>query len=557
MTVSSAKIKDYGEKKQSSDSQVSSTLSLEVGTAAGKIMQPSTHQTNKPVHRVNGAYGFETFSLSCDLAAERPIYLFVSRDQSIALWGQDVELVLLAARDYQSISVDEQAVSFLLQDGVVPPPLSAYEDLYIVSIGISVELSCVHDRIAVRIEERFPFARALEASNSSGATSSTPKGFEPDRFLDLLASAVSHRMPSDSEMTLFHSAGKDSNTIALALAKAGLARNVRSVTYRAPGRNDESAIVSEVCHKLGFQHEILDIAELNRAGEVTELHDFYKHSALPCMDNASLLYPMVGRSIGLDQFVIDGMGSDAFIGHIPPASEQRKAYLAKSLRAFSRVAAPFMGTLKAQSVSKTRAHYCGLSGFSGNELSSFYPFVTDTGFDTDAHWSAFSQQHSGEGYVNFRARMRGGIIDTEKFTRKIRCAAQVYRWDLCLPWANEHVAQYVFGLPNRVLFDRSKHKNKLFIRALLKDELSLDSDKLGKLGFAFDYYDVLKRNRDFVDAQIEDCALWDDAQVRNELDSLWFASEQNGSLNAHSRLRLHRLFLVSVWANNTWVLNDD
>ena len=161
MTVSSAKIKDYGEKKQSSDSQVSSTLSLEVGTAAGKIMQQSTHQTNKPVHRVNGAYGFETFSLSCDLAAERPIYLFVSRDQSIALWGQDIELVLLAARDYQSISVNEQAVSFLLQDGVVPPPLSAYEDLYIVSIGISVELSCVHDRIAVRIEERFPFARAL------------------------------------------------------------------------------------------------------------------------------------------------------------------------------------------------------------------------------------------------------------------------------------------------------------------------------------------------------------------------------------------------------------
>lgn len=557
MTVSSAKIKEYKDKKQGSDTQVASTFSVNTGTSALEVSHLGSHQSNKVVHRVNAEYGFERFSLSCDLAAERPVYLFVSRDQTIALWGQDVELVLIAARDYQSISVSEQAISFLLQDGVVPPPLSAYEDLYILSIGISVELSCVSGRIAIRIEERFPFSRSLASSNHSVSASSTQNGFESDRFLDLLANAVSDRMPSDSEITLFHSAGKDSNTIALALAKAGLASNIRSVTYRAPGRNDESVIVSEVCHKLGFKHEVLDITGLDRAGEVDQLCGFYKHSTLPCMDNASLLYPIVGRSIGLDQFVIDGMGSDAFIGHIPPASEERKAYLTTSIRAFSRVAAPFMDTLKAQSVSKTRAHYCGLSGYSGNELSSFYPFVWDTGFDTDAHWSAFSRQHRDEPYVDFRARARGGIIDTEKFTRKIRCAAQVYRWDLCLPWANEDVAKYVFGLPDHVLFDRSKHKNKLFIRALLKDQLSLDSDKLGKLGFAFDYYDVLKRNRDFVDAQIEDCALWDHSQIRNELDNLWFASEQDGSPKTHFRLRLHRLFLVSIWANSTWVLNDD
>lgn len=57
---------------------------------------------------------------------------------------------------------------------------------------------------------------------------------------------------------------------------------------------------------------------------------------------------------------------------------------------------------------------------------------------------------------------------------------------------NAKVANYFSKIPEIYLFDRSKLKNKLVLRKILKERIGLDSDALGKIGYSFDYASVLQ-----------------------------------------------------------------
>jgi asparagine synthase (glutamine-hydrolysing) len=171
------------------------------------------------------------------------------------------------------------------------------------------------------------------------------------------------------------------------------------------------------------------------------------------------------------------------------------------------------------------------------------------------YWLDFDRKLSDYDYLDFRAAIRGTILDTEMFMRKVRNFSDVYSCNLIFPWASQEVATYCSRLPEDVAFDRKALKNKVVLRSLLKDRLGLDSDALGKMVFSYDNAAIIDKNWAWVRSQIVGCALWATSGSDNFFDTLKRQSEgsKRGSIVASDLL--YRLFLLSLWFNRCKYIN--
>src|SRR5690606_3559607 len=105
-------------------------------------------------------------------------------------------------------------------------------------------------------------------------------GFDEEEFLNLLCTSVEARIDTFKPLVLFHSAGKDSNAIALALSK----RSRYSVTlacHSSSSRFDESDCSRMIARKLGFDHITLREPTSGMV-EWTLYHDYFRSIPFPC-----------------------------------------------------------------------------------------------------------------------------------------------------------------------------------------------------------------------------------------------------------------------------------
>ena len=482
----------------------------------------------------------EPLRLASCMAAESPIYVYVSNDETSIYYSKSLNVLLAKIQEKEPLKIDASSLSFLLQDGVIPSPKSIYKSLYILSIGNIFTAINRNKRWQCHFDYHFPFEANTEHKVA------LPRKQRDNQLLALLASSIERRAPEGKPLTLFHSAGKDSNTIALALAEAGRSKHVTSFTYRAVGANDESELVAGICKKLGFKHHIADVDALSASVVKARLSAYFKQANMPCMDNASLLYPLFSNALSAGSNIIDGMGNDVYIGHVPGKAEYKRQKFQMSTALLSKCMKPALGTFHYQSLSKTKAHISGLSGISSLELEKIFPAHKDT----YAFWQNLSQAYAHTDYFEFRAKVRGGLIDTEKFVRKLRVASDRYAWNLFLPWMDEDVAQFVHAIPEAQRFDRQRLKNKLFLRDLLKEKLTLDSDQLGKMGFAFDHYSLLQSVENYVRENILSCSAWHHQEIESYLAIVQKGAASANKYQAHWQLRLYRLFVISAWLNH-------
>tara|TARA_R110001592_G_C13190615_1_gene752588 strand:+ start:7356 stop:8894 length:1539 start_codon:yes stop_codon:yes gene_type:complete len=495
------------------------------------------------VHRISNDLTNE-LSLHGDLAAEEPIYIFITKDCKTIYHSKCLPTIIDEVSKLECLSVSAKGLSYLLQDGVIPSPLSIYTNLFILSVGDQfIATSMNGEKWQYHFENHFPFIRNTNLAESKQFTLCDPNS---DReLLRRLAQSIDQKTKDREILNLFHSAGKDSNVIAIALAEAGKSSTTESLTYKALGEKDESEIVAKVCKKLGFNHTVIDLMSLSDINIKERINHYFDQLLMPSMDNAALLYPLISDSLNTSSTIIDGMGNDLYIGHVPTKHEYRLQQLSPFLRQAEKLLWWDIHPFRRQSLSKTRAHITGLNGFSGLEVSAIF----DKHQDTYDDWKEKSKQFSSEDYFQFRARIRGGYIDTEKFVRKLRAAGDVYQWKVLFPWMNESVASLVFGLNEADCFDRKRFKNKIFIRDLLKKYLDLDSDKLGKKAFSFDYYSVLNSLGNDVKNEILSCQAWNKS-IAQHYDVLALNSFSYGPYQSHWQLRLYRLYLISAWLNH-------
>jgi asparagine synthase (glutamine-hydrolysing) len=481
----------------------------------------------------------EPISIESDLAGEYPLYIYLSRKKDCLLYSKSSKLLLESVKVIKPLTVSKKGISFLLQSAVVPPPQTVYENIFIVGIGQTARIGTVNSKIDIEFSEIHPFLNANRELDAE---------VDEEYILEILAEATVSRMEKNRENYLFHSAGKDSNSIALALSVAGYQNEITSVSYKGEGEKDESEIAKKIAKQFGFKHKIVYEPKVLAKKDIENINSFFENSSFPCMDNATLAYPLYMNQLDFSNSnIIDGMGNDVYIGHIPDSKEYAKQ---KNFSRFHHLR-PFSGKFSSASrigiATTTRTEWVGLSGLSYGDVNK----ILNDSFDVYDYWSEVDRENKNMDYLDLRSYIRGRVLDQEVFIRKVRNFADVTSSNLILPWTNPKVAAYFSKLPEKYLFDRKYLKNKLLLRTMLKDRIGLDSDKLGKKAYGFNAYGILMMMKKEVDQEILSCKLWNEKEVEELLSTLYKKIDVNHQSISRLKSIIQRLYLISVWYNQS------
>lgn len=491
------------------------------------------------VHCVSAAsLGNGRVELRTDLAAEKPIYVYRGRNGRFVLHSCSAVALLADERVEKPLAIHSESVSFLLQSGVVPPPATVYADVFLLGLGDSLELSAVEGAIRLAFHHRFSFFNALRSREA-------PAGHPGQHLLQLLAEATAARIDGERPTFLFHSAGKDSNAIALALAEAGWQDRVTLLSHRSKGQADESAMSAAIARKLGFRHVTLGETDVLAGDERDAVDACWEAAPFPCLDTVMLAYPLYARQrpeiVGAN--LIDGGGNDAYFSLPPSWRETISTGLARGAARLAPLRERTDSLGVPARLLRTPAEWLGLGGFSLQDARRLLPEAVST----FPHWRDESARRSAWDPFDFKSDVVGSIVAGEVHLRKIRTFADITGSRLVLPFAAEPVARYVASLPEACVFDRRRRRNKILLRNLLGERLGLDSDAIGKMGFTYDYQAVVMENLSWIEAGIANCGYWQEPGAARLVAGLRQAAGGRGRRGAVARALLYRLFLLSKW----------
>jgi len=479
----------------------------------------------------------DTLILKSDLAGEFPLYIYISETKKSLLYSTSIKNLLDDKRLVKPLEIRAEGISFLLQSSVVPPPKTVYKNIFILTIGHTASIKTVDNKIEVEFSYRFPFLHKYRDQEAE---------VDEKYILEILAEATISKIQKDKETYLFHSAGKDSNSIALALAEAGYQDKITSISHKGEGDKDESEIAKKLAKKFGFKHEKIYEPQTLETRHFDSINHYFENIPFPCMDSATLAYPFYTTQLEFNNSnIIDGMGNDVHIGHIPSLREYTKQ---RHFSKFHRLR-PLTGKLssgtRVEIATATRVEWVGLSGLTYGDSRS----ILNDAVDSHDYWNEIDQQNRHLDYLDLRASMRGVILDQEVFTRKVRNFADITNSNIILPWTNQKVAEYFSSLPEKYLFDRKGLKNKLILRKMLKEKIGLDSDKLGKMAYGFNFYTILMMMKKDVDHEILSCKLWNEKGIKKVLNRLYKKIESNHKSTERVKALVQRLYLISAWYN--------
>ena len=470
-------------------------------------------------------------------------------DSSLLFYSNNINDLLNDVLVPKPLRVSTEGISFLLQSGVVQPPKTVYENLFILGIGDKAHITTIGNKINLDFTHEFPFFNANRLTEAE----MTPN---EDFILQMLAEATIRRLGANRPSFLFHSAGKDSNSIALALAEAGWQDKVTLITHKSKGDLDESVISARVAKKLGFKHQILH--EIDQFDEVYKdvINDYFMNVPFPCTDNVSLAYPLY--SLQMPELkganIIDGGGNDSYMMTLPTFKQTMLLRLSKFMSSFAFMRSIIESEGRLNALLKTPAELFGMSGFSLKNAKNIYSVAEAV----SPYWCTESSKRANWDMVDFKTDILTTIVAAEVHIRKVRNFADSIHATLILPFANEQVARYFATMPEGYLFNRKQLKNKLILRKILKERIGLDSDEIGKMDFSYDKLIVLQQNWAWVSAEIFNCSLWEFNGVQRIACRLKKESEGKGRNAVVAGGLLNRIFLLSIWHNkNKYMSNKE
>jgi asparagine synthase (glutamine-hydrolysing) len=489
------------------------------------------------IHEINHRNLKNEIVLKSDLAGQNPLYLFDLKEKIV--YSNDINELLEFVK--AKLEVDPVGLSFLLKNGVIPIPNTIFKNLYIVSVGIEFRIFKNKNNLVIDIKNEFPFYRDTNKTNSP----------DDSEILSLLSKATISKINPSKETYMFHSSGKDSNMLALALSESNY-KDITFVSHKSEGASDESQVSKSIAEKLGFKHSVLSLPDRLEKKHYDSINDYFTNIPLPVIDEVTLAYPIYNTQLNFKESnIIDGLGNDSYIGYIP---NKREYILATYLSKFS-----FLKNLTNKLNSENyfnifglnKIEWTGFMGFMNKDLSDFYPdFIS-----SDKYWIDLERSLKHLSYIELKAQVRGGFLDHEMFMRKVRNFADVNNANLIFPWADTAVSEYVFNLDPKYLYNEKELKNKLFLKKILKDRIGLDSEKLGKLGFTFNYWELLENNSENVENEIINCKLWDKKEVTRIYNRLRLRSKINSRFSTRAKSLIHRLFIISSWYNHNKYIN--
>ena len=215
---------------------------------------------------------------------DKVLYLYLSPDRKYLLYSHSATTLLNHPEVKKPLTLSSKGISFFLQSGVIPTPYTIYQEVYNLSFGDYATIFLQDGKINLEFSHEFPYPSFKRIKG---------KKADRDHILFLLVQSIFKKIDPTKEIFLFQSVGKDSNTILLALAEAGLKDQTTALTLALPdSKKDESELASKIAKKLGFKHVKLYLPPKITSTEIDILEKYFSSISFPCTDRASLAYPI-------------------------------------------------------------------------------------------------------------------------------------------------------------------------------------------------------------------------------------------------------------------------
>jgi len=456
-------------------------------------------------------------------------YVFNDKNNNQIYRSRAIKDVLTKFRNQLKLS--NLGISFLLQNGVTPAPNTIFKDLYIEGFGIKVN-NFSTDKEKLEYESNFPVQ--IGGKNKP----------DEEKILELIKDSAEKQFEKKDSF-LFHSAGKDSNMIALALAKSDFKDNITFITqsYSGISQLDESTISKDVAKKLGFNHLIIPD---NILFEENDLNNFFYEQPFPCLDNMSLVYSNYSEAIGLNKNIIDGMGNDIYLGHMSGYKEFLNQFLFSKIN-FLRDFLNFPTISFRNFKLKTRSEFTGFYGFSEKDSKKIFKDFIDVNY----FWRDIDNLNKNTNFELLRSKTRGIFLDNEMFIRKVRNFCDAHNHNLVLPFYSKNLVEYMTSLDKKYLYNSFLRKNKIIFRNILKDKLNLNYDLIKKRSLEYNFDNFIFNQRDLIEGMISQCSLFDAKFI---LDNLYKNLKHKKYSNVIKFLII-RLYLLTGWLNKSKYIN--
>ena len=479
------------------------------------------------------------FEISAPISGKFSYYLF--QLNNLILYSTNIIEILNDSRVKDKLKVSSSGISFLLQNGVIPSPYTVYENLYILQVGDSLKI--IEKDLKLCFQHEFPYSdlKRKEVVNFE------EKSLE---FLELIAEETNEQLDKSiySNNFIFHSAGKDSNSIALALAESGNQKKVSLITHKSKGKGDESEISKGIAKKLGFKHIILNEIDNLTLNHKSHIKDYFKKMPLPVVDSVTLAYPLYHfqNSALADSNLIFGDGNDGYLYSLP-TKRQKLLY---DFYSFNILNETLRNTLRSESIFspllKTKLELFGLDGLSNYDANKVYIDFTST----SSYWKSEISKRNDLNIIESKSDIYATKVITGRMVRKLQNLCDVYDSNLVMPFASPRIKDFFEELPLNLIYNEKSNKSKIFLREMLKNKLDLDSDKIGKMGWTFDVSGIIISNLSWIKSEIFECKLWNTKQSDKLINRFLCVARSDKKYSKFSAKMIYRIFLISLWHNN-------
>lgn len=458
------------------------------------------------------------------------LYLSVINGQPVA--SDDIQDILVARhRAGAAIDVNHAALSHLLHDGFVPPPLTVYREIFAISVDLQAQVKSG----AISFVRDFPF------ENRKSSLDGNP---DTNALVRRLGRATKSACGKSRDLVLMLSSGLDSTSLAVSAKEAGR-DDVVCVTYGESEDDTEVIVARDTCRRLGLRHE----AHLYVATDPQIRKDLVAYGESvpqPCADPAlAACVSLVRRFGSRGSVILDGSGNDYYFWRPPRRLDLLKTWLGLGrFPALNRLRPLLPMHLRRERILASPLELLLLNGvwLRYFETRQFYPGAVNT----HDYWL---QEGDGHQFTReeFQHCLKMIYMGPAAFMLKTRNAAQSVGATASFPWTDDDVADYCFSLPEEARFDRERRKSKTIIRQMLNEALAYDATAVGKHHFSFGKRSFLRHNLSFCRDEILGCSLWSRGVERafKQLADLLERGRQTENA-------LLSLFIVSLW-HNRWI----
>ncbi|WP_088104320.1 asparagine synthase-related protein [Halalkalibacter urbisdiaboli] len=436
-------------------------------------------------------------------------------------------------KEKKLLKVSKTGCQFLLGNGFVPPPFTLYKNVLRLTYGDRLKVNFNNDKVKYFVE--FPYFSSNSKNNSDFSTS---------YLKSCLSESVSSLSNMDKPIYFMQSSGKDSIGLLIALNEANV-KNVHSITYNPKYKEEEAEDAKNIANKFGYNHTVVNS---NPVKEYEALEKFCEKSPIINADYAFIPYIFSLQSVNaVDSVIIDGMGNDIYMGHIPPKIETylKKVSVAKFLPVLPKIfEVPPVGDkgtylLKSMLMQPTERVNSG-SHVAHSKVLSLFPQKTYY----DSFFETLYKKYKHLNEVDLRAYVRGRLFDNASCMEKGRIAAESMSSKTIFPFTDEKLIDYYFNLRQDLRYNIEERVNKVSLRKMINKEMSNGLRYLNEKGsFRFNVMKFIDINKEKIFNEIKNA----DNIVPGiyKVFTFYWKRKNNYVFNG----ALHHLIVLSLWLN--------